>query len=32
MKWVVDVTPDLADALLGGYYSILEEAAEEVAP
>ena len=30
--WVVDVTPDLADALLGGYYSILEEAAEEVAP
>ena len=30
--WVVDMTPDLADALLGGYYSILEEAAEEVAP
>ena len=30
--WVVDVTPDLADALLGCYYSILEEAAEEVAP
>ena len=30
--WEVDMTPDLADALLGGYYSILEEAAEEVAP
>lgn len=30
--WVVDVTPELADALLGGYYSILEEAAKEVAP
>ena len=28
-KWVVQMTPDLADALLGGYYSILEEAAEE---
>lgn len=30
--WVVDVTPELADALLGGYYSILEEAAKEVVP
>lgn len=30
--WVVEVTPELADALLGGYYSILEEAAKEVAP
>lgn len=30
--WAVDVTPELADALLGGYYSILEEAAKEVAP
>ena len=31
-KWVVEMTPELADALLGGYYSILEEAAKEVAP
>ena len=30
--WVVEMTPELADALLGGYYSILEEAAKEVAP
>ncbi len=30
--WVVEVTPELADALLGGYYSILEEAVKEVAP
>lgn len=29
-KWVVEVTPELADALLGGYYSILEETAKEV--
>lgn len=28
-KWAVQMTPELADALLGGYYSILEEAAEE---
>ena len=31
-KWVVEMTPELADALLGGYYSILEEAAKEVTP
>ena len=31
-KWVVQMSPDLADALLGGYYSILKEAAKEVAP
>lgn len=31
-KWAVKMTPELADALLGGYYSILKEAAEEVAP
>ena len=30
--WVVEMTPELADALLGGYYSILREAAKEVAP
>ena len=30
--WAVEMTPELADALLGGYYSILEEAAKEVAP
>ena len=28
--WTVQMTPSLADALLGGYYSILREAAEEV--
>ena len=33
LGWVpVEMTPELADALLGGYYSILEEAAKEVAP
>lgn len=31
-KWVVQMTPELADALLGGYYSILKEAAGEVTP
>ena len=30
--WAVEMTPELADALLGGYYSILEEAAKEVDP
>lgn len=30
--WVVEMTPELADALLGGYYSILREAAKEVTP
>ena len=30
--WAVEMTPELADALLGGYNSILEEAAKEVAP
>ena len=29
-KWVVRMTRDLADALLGGYYSILDKLAEEV--
>lgn len=28
-KWVVRMTRDLADALLGGYYSILDKLAEE---
>lgn len=29
-KWVVRMTQDLADALLGGYYSILDKLTEEV--
>ena len=28
-EWVVQMTPGLADALLGGYYSMIEELAEE---